>query len=106
MSATSPLGALGALAIALVTVFLLQRSFGTPPQVRRFSTLDGLRGYAAFLVYLNHSAAWYVFARTGVWAVPATRLFAHFGRSSVAIFFMITGFLFWSKLIDGGVAAG
>jgi peptidoglycan/LPS O-acetylase OafA/YrhL len=101
MSATSPLGALGALAIALVTVLLLQRSFGTPPQVRRFSTLDGLRGYAAFLVYLNHSAAWYVFARTGVWAVPATRLFAHFGRSSVAIFFMITGFLFWSKLIDG-----
>jgi len=101
MSATSPLGALGALAIALLTVFLLQRRFGTPPQVRRFSTLDGLRGYAAFLVYLNHSAAWYVFARTGVWAVPATRLFAHFGRSSVAVFFMITGFLFWSKLIDG-----
>jgi peptidoglycan/LPS O-acetylase OafA/YrhL len=74
-------------------------------QVRRFSTLDGLRGYAAFLVYLNHSAAWYVFARTGIWAVPATRLFAHFGRSSVEIFFMITGFLFWVEADRRGVAA-
>jgi peptidoglycan/LPS O-acetylase OafA/YrhL len=102
MSATSPLGALGALAIALLTVVLLQQRFGAPPaESRRFSSLDGLRGFAAFLVYLHHSAAWYVFARTGVWAVPATRLYAHFGRSSVAIFFMITGFLFWSKLIDG-----
>jgi peptidoglycan/LPS O-acetylase OafA/YrhL len=99
MSATSPLAALGGLMIALGTVFLLQRCFGAPP-VRRFSTLDGLRGYAAFLVYLQHGAAWYVFARTGVWAAPATRLYVHFGRSSVAIFFMITGFLFWSKLID------
>jgi peptidoglycan/LPS O-acetylase OafA/YrhL len=101
MRATSPLGALGALVIALLTVFLLQRRFGAPPHTRRFSSLDGLRGYAALLVYLNHSAGWYVFARTGVWAVPATRLYAHFGRSSVAMFFMITGFLFWSKLIDG-----
>jgi peptidoglycan/LPS O-acetylase OafA/YrhL len=100
MSSTSPLGAIGALAIALLTVFLLQRRFVMPSPVRRFSTLDGLRGYAAFLVYLNHSAAWHVFARTGVWAAPATRLYDHFGRSSVAIFFMITGFLFWSKLID------
>ena len=101
MSPTSPLGALGALAIALLTVLLLQRRFGPPTQSRRFASLDGLRGYAAFLVYLNHSAAWYAFARTGVWDVPPTRLYAHFGRSSVAIFFMITGFLFWSKLIEG-----
>jgi peptidoglycan/LPS O-acetylase OafA/YrhL len=101
MSATSPLGAAGALGIALLTVLLLQRRFGAPPQARQFSTLDGLRGYAAFFVYLHHSAAWYVFARTGVWAVPPTRLYTHFGQSTVALFFMITGFLFWSKLIDG-----
>jgi hypothetical protein len=56
MSATSPLGAVGALGIALVTVALLQRKFSTAPPARRFSTLDGLRGYAAFLVYLHHTA--------------------------------------------------
>jgi peptidoglycan/LPS O-acetylase OafA/YrhL len=101
MSATSPLGAAGALGLALLTVFLLQRRFGAPPPARPFSTLDGLRGYAAFFVFLHHAAAWHVFARTGVWAVPPTRLYTHFGQSSVAVFFMITGFLFWSKLIDG-----
>ena len=101
MSATSPLGALGALPIALLTVYLLQQRFGAPPPPRRFATLDGLRGYAALLVYLHHTAIWFFFARTGVWALPPTRLYIHFGQSSVAIFFMITGFLFWSKLIDG-----
>lgn len=101
MSATSPLGAIGALAIALLAIALLQRRFGAPPPPRRFASLDGLRGYAAFLVYVHHTAIWYVYARTGVWDLPATRLYVHFGQSSVAIFFMITGFLFWSKLIDG-----
>ncbi len=45
MSATSPLGAVGALGIALSTVALLQRWFGAAPPARRFSTLDGLRGH-------------------------------------------------------------
>jgi peptidoglycan/LPS O-acetylase OafA/YrhL len=101
MSPTSPIGAAGALGIALLTVFLLQRRFGAPPPSRRLAGLDGLRGYAALLVYLHHSAIWYFFARTGRWSLPPTRLYTHFGESSVAIFFMITGFLFWSKLIDG-----
>ena len=100
MSEASPLGAAGALAVALVTVALLQRRFGAPPAPRRFASLDGLRGYSAFLVFLHHSAAWPSFARTGVWALPPTRLYIHFGQSSVSIFFMITAFLFWSKLID------
>lgn len=101
MSATSPLGAIGALAIALLTITLLQWRFGALSPPRRFAALDGLRGYAAFLVFVHHTAIWYVFARTGIWALPSTRLYVHFGQSSVAIFFMITGFLFWSKLIEG-----
>ena len=101
MSATSPVGAAGALGLALLTMALLQRRFGAPPPLRRFATLDGLRGYAAFLVFVHHAAIWHVFARTGEWVLPPTRLYVHFGQSSVAIFFMITGLLFWSKLIDG-----
>ena len=105
MSATSPLGAISALGVALLTVTLLQRRFGATPPSRQFSTLDGLRGYAAFLVFLHHSAIWYGFARTGVWELPPTRLYTHFGQSSVAIFFMITGLLFWSKLLDARALA-
>jgi peptidoglycan/LPS O-acetylase OafA/YrhL len=101
MSAISPLGAAASLAIALGSVALLQRRSGSPAPARRFGTLDGLRGYAAFLVFVHHSTAWYFFARTGVWQPPPSRLFTHFGQSSVAVFFMITGLLFWSKLIDG-----
>ena len=100
MSATSPFLAIGALALVLATTALLQSRFGTPAPPRRFASLDGLRGYAASLVCLQHASAWYFFARTGVWSVPPSRLYAHFGQSSVAIFFMITGLLFWSKLID------
>jgi hypothetical protein len=74
MSATGPLGAISALAIALLTVYLLQQRFGIPPPPRRFATLDGLRGYAAFLVFLHHTAIWYFFARTGTWALPPSRL--------------------------------
>ena len=101
MSATSPLGAAGALGLALLTTFLLQRRLGAPPPPHRFAPLDGLRGYAAFLVFLHHTTMWHDVARAGVWEPPATRLYSHFGQSSVAVFFMITGFLFSSKVIDG-----
>ena len=99
MSATSPLGAAGAIGLALLTVIVLQR--GTAPAApRRFATLDGLRGYAAFLVFLQHASAWPLFSRTGIWTLPATPLYIQFGQGSVAIFFMITATLFWTKLLD------
>lgn len=103
MSATNPLAAVGALAVALLTVSVLQRRFGTLPAARRFAALDGLRGCAAFLVFCHHSSAWYFYERTGLWTRPPSLLFYHFGQSSVAIFFMITGLLFWSKLLDAPV---
>jgi peptidoglycan/LPS O-acetylase OafA/YrhL len=82
-------------------MYLLDRLFGAPRSPKRFGSLDGLRGYAAFLVFLHHSAIWYFFARSGVWELPPSRLYTHFGQSAVAMFFMITALLFWSKLIDG-----
>lgn len=72
-----------------------------PPVQGRFTSIDGLRGYLAFFVFLHHSCIWYFYLRTGRWEVPNSNLYTHFGQSSVLIFFMITGFLFFSKLIDG-----
>ena len=67
----------------------------------RFDTIDGLRGYLAFFVFLHHSAFWYKYVKAGSWDVPPSHLFAHFGQSSVLFFFMITGLLFFSKLRAG-----
>jgi peptidoglycan/LPS O-acetylase OafA/YrhL len=92
--------AIVAVAIALGVVRLIGRRFGMPLAQGRFHTIDGLRGYLAFMVFLHHSAVWYSFAHSGDWEQPASSLYRYFGGGSVDLFFMITAFLFWSKLID------
>jgi peptidoglycan/LPS O-acetylase OafA/YrhL len=101
MDPVSSLPAIVALTAAVTTSFILAKKFGKPPALGRFSSIDGLRGFLAFFVFLCHSCIWYFYLRTGKWEVPPSNLYTHFGQSSVALFFMITGFLFFSKLIDG-----
>lgn len=101
MDPVSPLPAIAALLVALSTAYLIVNKFGAPSVQGRFASIDGLRGYLAFFVFLHHSCIWYFYLRTGRWEVPPSNLYTHFGQSSVALFFMITGFLFFSKLIDG-----
>jgi len=101
MDPISPLPAIVALVMAFATSFLLVKKFGAPPLQGRFASIDGLRGYLAFFVFLHHSCIWYFYLRTGQWQVPPSNLYTHFGQTSVALFFMITGFLFFSKLIEG-----
>ena len=97
---TSPLAALLALGMALSACWLLSKRFGVPPLQGRFATIDGLRGYLAFFVFLSHGCVWYFYLRSGRWQVPPSNLYTHFGQSSVTLFFMITGFLFFSKILD------
>jgi len=101
MNPVSIYPAIAALTIALSISFLFVKRIGAPPISGRFVSIDGLRGYLAFFVFLCHSSVWYFFLRTGRWEVPPSHLYTHFGQSSVVFFFMITGFLFWTKLIDG-----
>ncbi len=104
MDATSLWPAVAALLLALGTARLL-------PDIRlhraaspaRYTSIDGLRGYLAFAVFLSHSSIWYFYLRSGTWDVPPSNFYTHLGQSSVTLFFMITGFLFWSKLLDGRV---
>jgi peptidoglycan/LPS O-acetylase OafA/YrhL len=101
MSPVSPWPALLAFLIAYGCAWLIARKF--PPDIsahHRFQVLDGLRGYLAFAVFLHHSVIWYYYLRSHLWDVPPSRLYTHFGQSAVALFFMITGFLFFSKLLD------
>lgn len=101
MDPVSPIPAIACLLVAMATAFLLVKRFGVPPDQGRYASIDGLRGYLAFFVFLHHSCIWYFYLRTGQWKVPPSNLYTHFGQSSVLFFFMITGFLFFSKLIDG-----
>ncbi len=100
MSPVNPLLILPALAMAILTSsFFIKISHKKIRDVQ-YKTIDGLRGYLAFFIFLHHSSLWYFYLHTNKWGEPPSRLFIHFGQTSVVLFFMITGFLFFRKLIE------
>jgi len=101
MNPTSVLPSLCAVVVALASTAYLARFLRLPDLAQRYTAIDGLRGYLAFFVFLHHACIWYFFLQSGEWRPPPSNLYTHFGQSSVAMFFMITGFLFFSKLLDG-----
>lgn len=99
-SPTSPALALFCVFIAFATSWVIQRFVGKPLTHARYQTIDGLRGYLAFFVFLHHASIWFYYLRGHGWKAQPSNVFAHFGQSSVALFFMITAFLFVTKLLD------
>lgn len=87
--------------VAFLTCVVLGKLYGKPPTQGRFVAVDGLRGYLALSVFLHHSVIWYYYMHTGKWDMPPSRFYIHLGQSSVALFFMITAFLFFTKILDG-----
>lgn len=65
----------------------------------RISALDGLRGLLALGVFFHHAAVYQGYLLDGQWKLPPSRFYTLLGQCGVAMFFMITGFLFWSRLI-------
>ena len=100
MSSVSPLPIIPILLLALVVMRITGPWVGIPIPKGRYASIDGFRGYLAFFVFFHHSSIWYFFLRFHQWGFPPSRLFSHFGPTSVAFFFMITAFLFFSKLLD------
>lgn len=68
----------------------------------RSTAIDGLRGYLAFGVFIHHAAIAWHFHQSGQIGMPPERAFAQIGQVGVALFFMITGFLFWDRLLTQG----
>ena len=76
---------------------------GVPSKVLdRVDTLDGIRGFLALAVFLHHSAIYHRYLADGVWTSPSSHFYETLGDMGVAIFFMITGYLFWRRLLEEG----
>ncbi len=103
MLVISPYPSIIAILIAyLIAVLLSKFDKNNNYQINHaFPSIDGLRGYLAFAVFLHHGVIWYYYLRTGKWAIPPSNLYANFGRDGVSLFFMITGLLFGRKILDG-----
>ena len=87
------------LGFAALPVF---RSADAPPGpvAKRVRTLDGLRGFLALGVFFQHAALYHQYLATGVWQLPESALYSRIGQICVAVFFMITGYLFWGKMLQ------
>jgi peptidoglycan/LPS O-acetylase OafA/YrhL len=100
MNFLAPLVFFPVIPIALFVAWLLNRIFRINPPEVKYKTIDGLRGYLALFVFLHHSMVWHTYLQTGRWDAPASNLYNNFGQASVSLFFMITGFLFFTKMRD------
>lgn len=96
------------LAVLSTPVFaLLDEPLAAHPRAPRVRSIDGLRGLLALAVVFHHTALVHgFFSPSGVeggrWGSPPTRFYTLVGPVGVSMFFMITGYLFWSRLLDHG----
>jgi len=96
------IAAILALVASLFCGHLLARyGFPVPDNQPRIGHIDGLRGYLALLVAISHFVMW---TRLVGWGIPWGKTPATLntiGQGPVAIFFMITGLLFYPKVRGG-----
>ena len=86
--------------IALSMIYVMGSFMRIDIPNHRYMSLDGLRGFLALFVFIHHSSMWYMVVHTHRWLLMNSTLFGQFGYTSVKLFFMITAFLFFSKLMD------
>ena len=102
----NPALAIGCYVLAIICASLLLRLptlravIGELDAPGRQTAIDGLRGYLAFGVFIHHLVIYYPYLETGIFELPSSNFYSQLGRASVALFFMITGFLFWSRVLD------
>jgi peptidoglycan/LPS O-acetylase OafA/YrhL len=65
----------------------------------RQSPLDGLRGLLALSVLVHHFAFTYNWKTLGIWMKPESNVLNNLGAIPVSLFFIITGYLFFNKVI-------
>ena len=68
----------------------------------RFECIDGLRGFLALGVFGVHAVNMYTQHAYGEWATDLAPFYVQAAGGGVALFFMITGFLFWLRVLRSG----
>jgi peptidoglycan/LPS O-acetylase OafA/YrhL len=103
-----PIPCLVILAMAVASVPRVRRvvTDAASDSAGRAETIDGLRGFLSIGVFVHHFSMMRGYLKDGVWVLPPSGVYTLLGQSSVALFFMITGFLFWGKLVDTNGAPG
>ncbi|QTO55378.1 acyltransferase [Duffyella gerundensis] len=66
----------------------------------RNDKVDGLRGLLAFMVALFHYGATYNIELYGIWSSYDSLILKNFGSFSVSVFFIISGFVFYSTIFS------
>jgi peptidoglycan/LPS O-acetylase OafA/YrhL len=66
----------------------------------RYGFLDGFRGLLSVGVFIHHSFTAYKYFVTDKWDWSSSAIINHLGQTTVALFFMITGFLFALKALS------
>ncbi|WP_452599004.1 acyltransferase family protein [Pontimicrobium sp. MEBiC01747] len=90
--------------VCYIIAYTINIKYKLKPKPNRYESIDGLRGFLGVSVFIHHASIWYVFAKTGAWELPKSNLYVHLGQTSVSLFFMISSFLFISKLLNSKTA--
>lgn len=85
-----------ALAIAIFSLPLF-KFIDEDADPARSNSIDGIRYILASFVIFHHMDCAYTYITKGNWA-PTSDLLLYMGKYGVALFFMITAFLFWGKV--------
>jgi peptidoglycan/LPS O-acetylase OafA/YrhL len=102
----SPLTVVLLFAVAIGTATLMLKRL--PPihrvlaavEAGRHTSIDGLRGFLGIAVFIHHTVITWFYLHGHGWTLPSSRLVVHLGQTSVALFFMITAFLFWGRVLS------
>lgn len=84
----------------LVRVVPVIRASLAAVESNRRVSIDGLRGFLGLSVFIHHAAITWFFLQGRAWGPPPSRAIVHAGQTSLALFFMITAFLFWGRMLE------
>jgi len=108
MSLSNPLPWFAICALCLLIGWALARTSGfyraQVDAAGRFECIDGLRGFLALGVFAVHAVNMYTLHTVGRWSTDAAPFHSKAASAGVALFFMITGFLFWLRVLRAGSA--